>query len=521
VLISHGLSGLGGYTASGVRLDLPPNGDERDNTRDDGPFSIKAFSGPDVGVSVGAHFDDILVYRTVEVVAKRANLAARNWPDDILSAITFNRATVGAAIGDSSPPADTGRNTIAFNNATVRGFSNDTTAQNISFVSSGEDGIGLAGGDGLVGGAGGVTEFLRIDFDESARQFALTVDKFEDTGAVHERLELRFIEVVGATATTKATIVKSSCAANGKVTSFSVDACAPFNRVELRTLTTSDSLSQSDLSLNEIRTCIEGVTCETALQPTGNVCSTKVFVPCSIGINDTSQLTVTLANNGSSAMTGVDFSDTYPTLLANAATPAVSTTCTGGVATATGTGLTLVGGTVPANGSCKVQVNVTSAALGTYANSTGNITTASSGTLAPAVGSLIALQRPVVAVDFTPPLVGTTLPSLLTVLFTNSNTQPITKVSVGGPLPAGLTLHLPVTLTTTCGGTFTSSGTTILFTGGTIPAANGVLPSTCKITARVTSTAAGSYSLVLPAGAVTSGNAGANTAAASAALVVN
>ena len=517
VLISHGITGLGGYTASG-RLDMPANaGDERDNTRDTGPFWIKPFSDPDTGATVAAHFDDLVVYRGIEDLAKRANLAARNWPDTILSAVTFDRPTVRAALGGTNPGSDTGKDTIAFNNATVRAFDSGG-AQNISFVSGGgsEDGLGgVSGGDGLLGSAGG--EFLQIDFAESARQFAFTVDKFEDAAAVHERVELRFIEVVGNTATLKATVVKQSCAANGKVASYSIDACSSFNRVEMRPLTMSDNTSPSAFSLNEIRTCVEGVTCETALQPSGNVCSTKVFTPCSIGLNDPSQLTITLANNASSPMTGVAFTDTYPFALVNIAAATASTTC-GGVVTAAGggSGIALTGGTVPGPGSCKVTVDVTSAALGTYTNSTGNVTTASSGTLAAVSGTLIALDHPVVAAAFSPNPVGTTLPSVITITFTNSNTQPITKVATGGPLPPGLTLHAPVTLGNTCGGTLASSGNTITFTDGTIPASGF-----CKISANVTSASPGTYTVNFVPGTVTSGNAGANTTGASVSLVVN
>ena len=523
VLISHGITGLGGYTASAVRLDMPPNGAERNNTKDTGPFTIRAFSDPDTGATAVTHFDDLLLYRGIEDLAKRANLAPRPWKDAILSAVVFDRATVRDALGGSNPGSDTGQATIGFNNATVGAF--DTSGnQNISFVSGGGgvDAIGgVSGGDGLLGSAGG--EGLRIDFDEDARQFAFTVDQFEDFAALHERVELRFFTVAGSTATLKGTVVKQSCAANGKVASFTIDACASFNRVEIRPVTMSDNVSPSSFSLAEIRTCIAGVTCETSLQPAGNVCSTKTFTPCSIGLNNPSQLTITLANNDSTAKSGVDFTDNYPAGLVNIAAATAATTCSGGVVTAAGGGssIALTGATVPAAGSCKVTVDVTSAALGTYTNSTGNVTTVSSGTISAASGTLVALAHPVAAMAFSPNTVGTTLPSLLTITFTNPNTQPITGLAVGGPLPAGLTLHLPVTLGNTCGGTLTNSGDTITFADGTIPEAVGGLPGSCTISTRVTSLSAGTYTVLFPPGTVTSGNAGANTTAASASLDVN
>ena len=80
VVISHGATGLGGYTVSGARLDMPL-GDELDNTKDTGPFTIKAFSDADTAATSNAHFDDLLIYRTLPDLVKRAGLSARDWPE--------------------------------------------------------------------------------------------------------------------------------------------------------------------------------------------------------------------------------------------------------------------------------------------------------------------------------------------------------------------------------------------------------------------------------------------------------
>ena len=277
VLISHGVTGLGGWTASGTQLDTPPNGPERDNTRDTGPFTIQAFSDQDTGVSVVGHFDDLLVYRGIEDLARRANLAARDWPDTILSSIVFDKNTVGAALNTNNPPADTGQATIAFNLASVTAF-NSGGNQNVAFVSGGgsTDSIGgVSGGDGLLGSGGG--EGLRIDLTSTARQFAFTLDSFDDLFFVfHERVEVRFYTLSGNVATLVATVTKQSCSSNGKVASFSIDPGVDFNRVELRPLITTNSFGfgnfDSSLSLAEIRTCAASVTCETTLAPTGNTC---------------------------------------------------------------------------------------------------------------------------------------------------------------------------------------------------------------------------------------------------------
>jgi hypothetical protein len=226
------------------------------------------------------------VYRGIEDLAKRANLAARDWPDTVTTSIVFDKDTVGAAIGNNNPSSDTGRQTLSFANGgvatTVTAFDNNGN-QDVSFVSGGgsEDSIGgcttgaCAGGNGLIGS--GTGEGLRIDFGGDARQFAFTLDSFDDiVGAIHEQVELRFYEFNGVTATQQGpTIVKQSCSSNGKVASFTVDPGASFNRVEMRAVNTNVVLGisfPSAFSLAEIDTCAAAVTCQTSLQPSGNTC---------------------------------------------------------------------------------------------------------------------------------------------------------------------------------------------------------------------------------------------------------
>lgn len=78
VVLSCGPTGAGGYTVSGAQLDLPV-GDQRNNLRDTGPFTIRAFSDPDVEPTTGQHFDDLLAYRRLPDLVRRANLVARTW----------------------------------------------------------------------------------------------------------------------------------------------------------------------------------------------------------------------------------------------------------------------------------------------------------------------------------------------------------------------------------------------------------------------------------------------------------
>lgn len=102
----------------------------------------------------------------------------------------------------------------------------------------------------------------------------------------------------------------------------------------------------------------------------------KSFTPSAIPEGAASLLTVTLTNPTASAVTGVSFTDTYPSGMVNTASANGATTCGGTVTAANnGNSVALSGGTIPALGSCTVTVNVTSATAGSYTNSTGVVTT--------------------------------------------------------------------------------------------------------------------------------------------------
>ncbi|HLX22543.1 MAG TPA: hypothetical protein VKR38_04270 [Usitatibacter sp.] len=267
VLISHGLSGLGSYSSSGVQLPLP-SGDEKDNTKDTGPFHIEAFSAIDTKDTSPSHFDDLLVYRTISDLATKANLAPRNWPDTVLSAITFDKNTLAAALG-SNPHSDTGQTTIALNNVTVSAF-NSSGAQDIAYDHGGgdPDAIGGVSGSGLLQSGG---DGLQLDFAENARQFAFTVESFNTTGTSQEQVQLQFYTVVAGVATLQNTIVKPSCSLTTQVESFSVDAGSNFNRVVLSPIANTTG-GASSLALAEVRTCVASVSCVTSLAPTGVTC---------------------------------------------------------------------------------------------------------------------------------------------------------------------------------------------------------------------------------------------------------
>lgn len=127
----------------------------------------------------------------------------------------------------------------------------------------------------------------------------------------------------------------------------------------------------------------------------------KSFSPATIADYGTTVLTITLTNPNAAAITGVAFSDAYPSTggLANTSSLVLSNTCGGSNpgTSALGTQLTLSGGTIPASGSCAVSVQVTAAFPGTTAispivNSTGAVTSSNATTGATASATLTVVN---------------------------------------------------------------------------------------------------------------------------------
>jgi uncharacterized repeat protein (TIGR01451 family) len=231
----------------------------------------------------------------------------------------------------------------------------------------------------------------------------------------------------------------------------------------------------------------------------------KSFSPNQVGINGTSVLSVTLTNPNSTAITGASFTDSYPsvsgTFLRNTATPAGAISCTGvgggGTVTAGAnlSSLALSGGTIPANSSCTITVNVSAAAAGSYLNSTGAVSTTNASTGTSASATLDVLQPMTAIKAFTP---ATILPggtSTLSVTLTNPNAIAITGVQFTDSYPTSpgslINAALPAWTLAGCTGTVTaaSGGPSLAFTGGSIPG-----NTTCTLTVKVTAPALGSYS---------------------------
>lgn len=216
----------------------------------------------------------------------------------------------------------------------------------------------------------------------------------------------------------------------------------------------------------------------------------KYYYPATIKPGASTTLTITLSSpNATAAKLTAPFVDTFPAGTFIADTLA-ATTC-GGTLTYTkgGSSITLTGGQIPVNGSCKITVHVTAPKVGTFVNTLvigvlktnfGNNATVANATLtvSATAGGGTALLK-----SFSPSTIGNDGVSTLTITLKNAHSTP-------AKLTAPLTDFMPARLvvfgsaSNTCGGvvTATKGSSKVTLTGGTIPA-NGACTVTVKVTA--------------------------------------
>lgn len=220
-------------------------------------------------------------------------------------------------------------------------------------------------------------------------------------------------------------------------------------------------------------------------------------------------MTIALNNPNPFPLTNASFTDNLPTGLKVATIPNISTTCGSGVVTgvADGNAVSLSGGTIPANASCVVRVNLEASNPNTFqdANVTNtivanNLTTAEGVTNNSPIQGAIRVQKGAqVAKAFAPATIQTNQTSVLTLTLRNFNSTAITSANITDNMPAGVTVTGLVS--NTCNGTATFTATSLQLSNGTIPAApTAAGSSSCDIKVNVTATTAGSYRNDIPAG---------------------
>jgi uncharacterized repeat protein (TIGR01451 family) len=277
----------------------------------------------------------------------------------------------------------------------------------------------------------------------------------------------------------------------------------------------------------------------------------KAFNPATIAAGGTSTLTITLSNANTMAATlNAPLTDTLPGGVVVSGT--ASTTCAGGTASTVapavaaqdrglpkpqwfgGNGassVTLTGGTIPANGSCVLTVDVIAANGGSYINSlaAGALATSNGTNAAPAIATLTATVPSPVTLGkaFNQATINAGGVSVLTITLSNAGATPaLLTAPLTDTLPSGVVAS--GNASSTCGGTASTAASTatpapqwinaassVTLTGGTIPAG-----SSCTVTVSVTAPVAGSYFNSLPAGALRT-DKGNNAAPAVATLTAN
>lgn len=127
----------------------------------------------------------------------------------------------------------------------------------------------------------------------------------------------------------------------------------------------------------------------------------KAFGTGTIALNGTTSLTFTLTNPAANTipLTGVAFTDTFPAGVVIATPNGLTNTCNGTPTATAGSGsVSLTGGTIAANGTCTLVVNIAGTANGSVTNTTGHVSSAEGGT-----GSTASANLTIATPDFTVP----------------------------------------------------------------------------------------------------------------------
>ena len=210
-----------------------------------------------------------------------------------------------------------------------------------------------------------------------------------------------------------------------------VDVTAPAPKNYLNCVP-ANSMTDDQLATNQTDACD---TLTVIAPPT----ISKAFSPTSIVSGATSALTFTLRNPAGNPvpLTGVAFTDTFPSGLTMASTPNVAQ-CSGTVSwDGAGNTLSLTGGSIPVNGTCTITTSVTAAIGGAYTNTSGTVSSTNGGTGNTATATLTVIEPPQIDKEFPPGSVAIGETTTLTFTLTNpaANTVALTGVAFNRYLP--------------------------------------------------------------------------------------
>ncbi|HVN15352.1 MAG TPA: sortase, partial [Anaerolineales bacterium] len=239
----------------------------------------------------------------------------------------------------------------------------------------------------------------------------------------------------------------------------------------------------------------------------------KAFSPSTIPVGTTSTLTFTITNPAPNSvpLTGIGFTDTFPSGMVVGTAPD-SAQC-GGTVTSTSNSITLSGGSIIPNSSCTVTVKVIGTTNGNLNNTSDAVSSTNGGTGDTASATLNVVSPPAISKSFSPieTYVGSTSTLTFTLTAPSGNTVALTGVAFTDNLPSGLQVAGTPNATTSAGcGTPTfppaAGNTTITFSNGTL-----AVGGTCTITVNVTPTSAGTFNNTTNAITSTNGGTGATS----------
>jgi uncharacterized repeat protein (TIGR01451 family) len=250
----------------------------------------------------------------------------------------------------------------------------------------------------------------------------------------------------------------------------------------------------------------------------------------------TVQLQFRVTNPNAAAINLTSLTDVFPAGITVANTT-TATTCTGAstftsntnLPLAVGqTGIRITGGSIPANSTCLLSVNVTSSTPGTYLNvvPAGGLITSVGPNAFAGSATIDVLNAPTIAKSFAPATISPSAVSILTITLSNTNGQTLTGATFSDIFPTapGPMTLANTTTTNTCGGTLVQSNNSALATGaGSVRLNGGSIPGngSCQIAVNVTANAVGSYVNTIAVGGLVTANGGSNKTAATANLQVN
>jgi hypothetical protein len=232
-------------------------------------------------------------------------------------------------------------------------------------------------------------------------------------------------------------------------------------------------------------------------------------------------MTISVFNPNAVAMTGVAFTNTYPSGLTGATTAQITGTNCTGTLTATSGSLALTGGTVPPNTTCSYSVVVTGTTAGAKSNSV-TVTSTNPPSATAAATTVNVYAPPTVAKAFTPETIEAGVASGLVIYVSNPGNNPgnINDVEVE-EVYTGTLVNVGAA-SISCG-----AGSSATLTGGINGGKSvGIKFGTftpggdCVITQYVTATSTGTYSTTAPTATAAGGTVALTGTAVSRTLTV-